>query len=53
MGVVGWRFARVKKRVIGRQAVIAVLEKLPLICPLVLATASLLMMAIKLYRDFH
>ncbi|CUU19701.1 hypothetical protein ABIF65_005497 [Bradyrhizobium japonicum] len=53
MGVAGWRFARVKRTVIGRPAVIAVLEKLPLICPLVLAAASLLMIGIGLYRDLQ
>ena len=53
MGVAGWRFARVKRTVIGRPAVIAVLEKLPLICPLVLATVSLLMIGIALYRDLQ
>ena len=54
MGVAGRRFARVKKKdVIGRPAVIAVLEKLPLICPLALAAASLLMIGIGLYRDLQ
>jgi hypothetical protein len=53
MGVAGWRFARVKRAVIRRPAVVAVLEKLPLICPLVLAAASLLMIGIKFYRDWQ
>lgn len=53
MGVAGWRFARVKRTVIGRAAVVAVLERLPLICPLVLAAASLTMIGIKFYRDWQ
>ena len=53
MGVAGWRFARVKRTVVGRPAVIAVLETLPLICPLVLATVSLLMIGIALCRDLQ
>ncbi|MBR0850286.1 hypothetical protein JQ543_21250 [Bradyrhizobium diazoefficiens] len=53
MGVAGWRFERVKKNIVGRPGVIAVLERLPLICPLVLAAASLLMLALKIYRDLE
>jgi hypothetical protein len=52
MGVVGWRFARLKRTLIGRAAVVAVLEELPFICPVVVAVGSLIMIGITLFRDW-
>jgi hypothetical protein len=52
MGVAGWRFARLKRTLIGRAAVVAVLEELPFICPLVVAVGSLIMIGITLCRDW-
>jgi hypothetical protein len=49
MGVVaGWRFARLKRKPIGRAAVVAVLEELPV----VVAVGSLIMIGITLCRDW-
>jgi hypothetical protein len=53
MGVAGYRFARVNKTPTRRAAVVAVLEKLPLICPLAIAVGSLLMIGITLYCDWQ
>ena len=52
MGVAGWRFARLKRTLIGRAAVVTVLEELPLICPVVVAVGSLIMIVITLCRDW-
>ena len=52
MGVAGWRFAHVKRNFSGRAAVVAVLEELPFICPVVVAVGSLIMIGITLYRDW-
>lgn len=38
--VAGWRFARLKTTLIGRAAVVAVLEELPFICPMVVRTSG-------------
>ena len=40
MGVAGWRVARLKRTLIGRAAVVAVLEELPFICTVVIAVGS-------------
>ena len=50
MGVAGWRFAH-RKRISGRAAVVAVLEDLPVICSLAVATVSM-MIGIMLYKDW-
>ena len=52
MGVAGWRFARLKRPLVGRAVVVAVLEELPFICPMVVAVGSLIMIGITLYRDW-
>jgi hypothetical protein len=52
MGVAGWRFAHMKRTLIGRAAVVAVLEELPFICPVVVAVGSLIMIGIMLCRDW-
>jgi hypothetical protein len=52
MGMAGWRFAHMKRTLIGRAAVVAVLEELPFICPVVVAVGSLIMIGITLYRDW-
>ena len=51
MGVAGWRFARLKRTLIGRAAVVAVLEELP-ICPVLVAVGSLIIIGIMLCRDW-
>ena len=52
MGVAGWRFARLKRTLVGRAAVVAGLEELPFICPVVVAVVSLIMIGITLYSDW-
>jgi hypothetical protein len=52
MGVAGWRFARLKRTLTRRAAVVAVLEELPFICPVVVAVGSLIMIGIMLCRDW-
>ena len=52
MGVAGWRFARLKRPLVGRAVVVAVLEELPFICPVVVAVGSLIMIGIKLCMDW-
>jgi hypothetical protein len=49
MGVAGWRFAH-WKRTSGRAAVVVVLEELPVICSLAVATVSMIMIGIMLYN---
>jgi hypothetical protein len=51
MGVAGLRFAHMKRILIGRAAVVAVLEELPFICPAVVAVGPLIIIGITLYRD--
>lgn len=51
MGVAGWRLAH-RKRISGRAAVVAVLEELPVICSLAVATVSMIMIGIMLYKDW-
>jgi hypothetical protein len=50
MGVAGWRFARLKRTLIGRATV--VLEELPFICPVVVAVGSWIMIGITLFKDW-
>ena len=52
MGVAGWRVARLKRTLIGRAALVAVLEELPFICPVVVTVGSLIMFGITLFRDW-
>jgi hypothetical protein len=52
MGVAGWRFAHVKRTVRVRAAVVGLLEDLPYICPVVVAIGSLIMIIIKLCKDW-
>jgi hypothetical protein len=42
-----------KRTPIGRAAVVAVLEELPFICPVVVAVGSLIMIGITLYCDWQ
>jgi hypothetical protein len=51
MGVAGWRFAH-RKRSSGRAAVVAVLEELPVVCSLVVAAVSMIMIGIMLCKDW-
>ncbi len=52
MGVAGWRFAHMKRTLRVRAVVIGVLEELPFICPVLVATGSLIMIGITLYKDW-
>ena len=52
MGVARWRFARLKGTLIGRAAVVVVREELPLICTVMVAVVSLIMIGITLYTDW-
>jgi hypothetical protein len=49
MGVASWRFARNHRR---RAAVVAVLEGLPVICSVVVAAGSMIMVGIMFCRDW-
>ena len=52
MGVAGWRFAHVRKTPRVRAALVGLLEELPFICPVVVAIGSMIMIAIKLCKDW-
>jgi hypothetical protein len=52
MGMAGWRFAHRKRTFSGRAAVIALLEELPVICSVVVAAGSMIIVGIMLYRDW-
>ena len=52
MGVAGWRFAHIKRNLNGRAAVVAVLEELPVICSVVVAAGSMIMVGIMLCKDW-
>jgi len=52
MGVAGWRFAHMKRTLGGRAGVVAVLEELPVICSVVVAVGSMIMVGIMLYKDW-
>ena len=51
MGVAGWRFAHAKRNPSGRAAVVAVLEVWPVICSVVVAVGSMIMIGIMLYNE--
>lgn len=51
MGVAGRRFTRVKRILRFRAALVGLLEELPLICPVVVAVGSTVMIVIKLCKD--
>ena len=53
MGVAGWRFAHTKRILIGRAAVVAVLEEWQLICSVVVAAGSMILIGIILYNDWQ
>ena len=52
MGVAGWRFAHMKRNLNGRAAFVAVLEEWPVICSMVVAAGSMIMIGIMLYSDW-
>jgi hypothetical protein len=52
MGVAGWRFAHMKGTHRVRAVVVGVLESLPLICPVVVAIGSLIMIGMTLCNDW-
>ena len=52
MGVAGWRFAHVKRTLRVRAALVGLLKELPYICPVVVAIGSIVMIVIKLYKDW-
>ena len=52
MGVAGWRFAHTKRNLGGRAAIVAVLEEWPVICSVVVAAGSMIMIGITLYNDW-
>jgi hypothetical protein len=52
MGMAGWRFAQHGKRSLGRGAgLAAVLEDSQMICSVMVAVGSMIMIAIRLYND--
>jgi hypothetical protein len=53
MGVAGWRLAHTKKIVVGRATVVAVLEDWHLICSVMVAAGSMIMIGIMLYNDLQ
>jgi hypothetical protein len=52
MGVAGWRFAHMKKNLGGRAAIVAVLKEWPVICSVVVAASSMIMIGVMLYSDW-
>ena len=52
MGVAGWRFAHMKRNLGGRAAIVAVLEEWPVICSVMVAATSMIMIAITLFKDW-
>ena len=46
MGVAGWRFAHTKRNLGGRAAIVAVLEEWPVICSVMVAAGSIIMIGI-------
>lgn len=52
MGVAGWRYAHMKRTLRVRAVVVGVLEELPFICPVLVATGSLIMIGITLYKNW-
>ena len=52
MGVAGWRFAHTKKGLGGRAAVVAILDEWSVICSLVVAAGSMIMIGLTLYNNW-
>jgi hypothetical protein len=52
MGAAGLRFAQLKRTFGGRVAIAAVLEEWPMICSVVVAASSMIMIGITLYHDW-
>ena len=52
MGVAGWRFAHTKKGLGGRAAVVATLDEWSVICSLVVAAGSMIMIGLTLYNNW-
>jgi hypothetical protein len=52
MGLVGLRFAHMKRKLGVRTAIAAVLEEGPVICSVVVAAGSMIMIGITLYNDW-
>ncbi|MGY3607649.1 MULTISPECIES: hypothetical protein [unclassified Bradyrhizobium] len=50
MGVAGWRFAHTKKTLRIRATIVAMLEELPLICSIMVAVGSMIMIGIRFYN---
>ena len=53
MGVAGWRFAHTKRTLVGRATVVAALEDWHLICSVVVAAGSMIMIGIMLYNNLQ
>ena len=51
MGVAGWRFAHVKRTFSVRAILVGLLEELPIVCPVVVAIGSTIMIVIKLCKE--
>ena len=52
MGLAGRPFAHMKRNLKGRAAFIAVLEEWPVICSMMVAAGSMIMIGIMLYSDW-
>jgi hypothetical protein len=52
MGVLGWRFAHVKRTLSLPAVAIGVLEELPFICPVAVAIGSLITIGMTLCEDW-
>ena len=53
MGMAGWRFAHVKRSLSGRAGIAAVLEDSQVICSVMVAVGSMIMIGIMLYNDLQ
>jgi hypothetical protein len=53
MGVAGWRLAHTKRNPIGRAGVVAVLDVWQLVCSVVVAAGSMIMIGIMLYNQLQ
>jgi hypothetical protein len=53
MGMAGWRFAHVKRSFSGRAGFAAVLEDSQVICSVMVAVGSIIMIGIMLYNDLQ
>jgi hypothetical protein len=52
MGVAGWRFAHTKRTLVGRATVVALLEAWHLVCSVLVASGSMIMIGITLYNGW-